>query len=443
MTSIYINSAGGRIYKYDSANWSLETVVVANTGAFSISSGPAANTLYLQISNFNSGPLDAYDVVTRALTSKGGSVPGNAFGEGRDGFLYAGSGTSLYRIDPSNGSATHVGDGTYGFAGDIAVDPTTDVMYGAVEGRWGVELAILNRTTGGQTTVGALGVSTTIWGLGFSMNGDLFAAGPNSSGGGSIYRINKATGAATSVRSLNYEPYDMATQPYTVNEDVAGGGAGGAVSSGGSGPAVAFVGGGTYFAESFDGAPTRMRVRGTELWEAGTPSAGPGGAASGATCLATRTWGGYPAMSLEAAETPSISLAAAERPMLAIRHWYDLAEGADGAVVRVRTPEGDVVLEPTVSYPGEALPGLHGAPGFTGRSRGWVESSFDLSRWRGRADVRIAFTLGSSDARAAGGWFIDDILVGEAGAVLERGVGRAAPGRTSAIETTPPERAAR
>ena len=44
-----INSGGGALYSYDSGNAYAETLNVAGlTGAFSISSGPAANTIYIQ-----------------------------------------------------------------------------------------------------------------------------------------------------------------------------------------------------------------------------------------------------------------------------------------------------------------------------------------------------------------------------------------------------------
>ena len=216
MTMIYINSGGGALYSYDSSNNYSETLVSASTGAFSISSGPQANTIYIQ----GGGGLSTYNLNTNSQSLVGGSVPGNALGEGRDGFLYAGSGAGLYQVNPNNGASTFIGSGGYFYAGDIAVDPTDlSKMYGAVSTGTGVSLALVNKSSGAQTLIGSfnLGLTDNVWGLGFALDGTLFAAGPTA-GGGEIFTINKLTGAATAVHALSYQPYDMATQPFTVAE---------------------------------------------------------------------------------------------------------------------------------------------------------------------------------------------------------------------------------
>lgn len=215
-TLIYINSSSGALYSYDSNNWATQTLVAASTSAFSISSGPLGNTLYIQGGN---GSLSTYNLLTNVQTTIGGSVPGNALGEGRDGFLYAGSGTGLYKVDPLTGASALVGSGTYGYAGDIAVDPTDlTAMYGAVSTGSGVSLVRINKLTGAQTLIGSFGVTGSIFGLGFSLGGDLFAAGPTTGNAGDIFTINKTTGVATFARSLDYQPYDMATQPFERQE---------------------------------------------------------------------------------------------------------------------------------------------------------------------------------------------------------------------------------
>lgn len=213
-TLIYINSSTGALYSYDSANAYAETLISASAGAFSISSGPAANTLYIA-----NGGLSTYNLTTNAVTAIGGSVPGNALGEGRDGLLYAGSGSQLYSVNPLTGASTLIGAGTWGYAGDIAVDPTSLLdMYGAVSNSSGVALVKVNKATGAQTLIGDFGVSGSIFGLGFSLDGTLYATGPDASGGSGLYTINKTTGAATLVHSLSYAAYDMATQPFETTE---------------------------------------------------------------------------------------------------------------------------------------------------------------------------------------------------------------------------------
>lgn len=211
-TLIYINSSSGALYSYDASNWATQTLVAASTGAFSISSGPLGNTLYIQSGG---GSLSTYNLATNVQTTVGGSVPGNALGEGRDGFLYAGSSSSLYKVDPLTGLSTLIGGGTYAYAGDIAVDPTDlTAMYGAVSTGSGVSLVRINKATGAQTLIGSFGVTGSIFGLGFSLDGQLFAAGPTTGNAGDIFTIDKSTGAATFARSLDYQPYDMATQPF-------------------------------------------------------------------------------------------------------------------------------------------------------------------------------------------------------------------------------------
>jgi hypothetical protein len=216
-TLIYINSSGGALYSYDSANSYAESLIANSTGAFSISSGPAANTIYIQ---GGGGALSTYDLIGNSQSSGVGSVPGNALGEGRDGFLYAGSGVGLYKVNPNTGVSAFIGNGTYGYAGDLAVDPTDlTAMYGAVSDTSGVLLVKVNKNTGGQTLVGSfgLGASSSIFGLGFSLDGILFAAGPTTAGG-EIYTVNKLSGVATGVHELTYQPFDMATQPFEVVE---------------------------------------------------------------------------------------------------------------------------------------------------------------------------------------------------------------------------------
>lgn len=215
-TLIYINSGAGDIFSYDTSNAYLQSTVATGTGTFSMSSGPAGNTLYLQVG----GELQTLNLTTLTISNVGGAVPGNALGEGRDGSLYAGAGTQLHRVDPLTGLSTLVGSGLFGYAGDIAVDPTNvSRMFGAVVTNSGVQLALIDKLTGGQTLVGAFGVAGDIWGLGFALDGTLYAAGPTAPGAGAIFTVDKTTGAATFARALDYQPFDMATQPFERQEN--------------------------------------------------------------------------------------------------------------------------------------------------------------------------------------------------------------------------------
>lgn len=219
-TLIYINDSAGAIYAYDAANAYSETLVAAaaTTRAFSMSSGPAANTLYIQQDD---GDLLTYNVVTHATTYIGGNVLGNAFGEGRDGSLYSGTQFGgFYKVNPSNGVSMAAGGSPYGYAGDLAVDPTDlGSMYAAISYSNAVALARVDKSNGMHTIIGSFGLGSgaSIFGLGFSLDSTLYATGPTAAGGG-IYTVDKTTGAALHVRSLSYTPYDMATQPFDVSE---------------------------------------------------------------------------------------------------------------------------------------------------------------------------------------------------------------------------------
>ncbi|MCA8922828.1 MAG: immune inhibitor A, partial [Planctomycetes bacterium] len=408
LTKIYINADGGTIYEYDSANWSREVVVVASTGAFSISSGPAANTLYLQISSYSAGPLHTYDLVTGVIADLGGAIPGNALGEGRNGLLYAGSGVELYSVDPNSGAATYVGDGADPFAGDLAVDPTSGLLYAATNGRRGAVLVTVDRATGAQTEIGPLGINDEIWGMGFSGNGQLFAAGPDGTGAGVIYSLDKATGGATPVRALTYRPFDMATQPYTQDEVQNPGAAGGGGASGT----------GVYYHEGFDAGPHGLQCD-AGVWDQRAPLDGPCGAASGATCLMARALAGGSGSLL----TPTLDLANADRPVFVLKHWYDLTEDQVGATVRVRTAHGSAILEPGTGLPRRGLRALRGSPGFSGSSRGWRDAWFDLTPFAGE-EVQLELTFAADGVNDAPGWFVDDLLVAEA-AVVEARLGKA------------------
>src|SRR5256885_8539941 len=113
-TLIYVNDySGGKIYSYDAGNSYAESLVASIPAVFSMSSGPAANTLYMQ----RGTGLYTYDLVANTQTTVGGFLTGNALGEGRDGSLYAGNGSTLSRVNPNTGFSTTIGSGAYGYAG--------------------------------------------------------------------------------------------------------------------------------------------------------------------------------------------------------------------------------------------------------------------------------------------------------------------------------------
>lgn len=225
-TTVFFNDGSGNLYQYNSQTWTGSEIfqfagsALQNSSVgspYSISAGPLANTIYMTTSD---GILTTFNTTTLQTSVIGGSgLYGNAFGEGRDGYLYMGNGSELYQVDPATGSYVAVGSGAYQYAGDIAVNPlNTALMYGAVIGdNADVWLATIDRATGAQTLIGDTGLDgevNGIYGIGFDSAGDLFGAGA----GEEVYQFSLSTGAATAVAELPFVPYDMATQPYTFNE---------------------------------------------------------------------------------------------------------------------------------------------------------------------------------------------------------------------------------
>ena len=131
-----------------------------------------------------------------------------------------GGADALFQIDPDTGA--HVPD-AFGVGvdyvlitgtnigtsiDDIAIDPTTGVMYGS--DTTNSQLITINTSTGAGTVVGSFGGSVDLEGMGFHSDGTLYGTE-----GRRVYTINTSTGAATQVGSGNtlnvgndYEAFD-------------------------------------------------------------------------------------------------------------------------------------------------------------------------------------------------------------------------------------------
>jgi hypothetical protein len=100
------------------------------------------------------------------------------------------NGTSIGTINTSTGAGTIVGPsgqiGTYG----LAEDPTTNILYAS----FGSSIGTVNKTTGAVTPIG--NTTNLIYGITFDSSGQLWAV---AIAGGALYKINKATAAATLV----------------------------------------------------------------------------------------------------------------------------------------------------------------------------------------------------------------------------------------------------
>ncbi len=155
-------------------------------------------------------------------------------------------------------------------------------------------------------------------------------------------------------------------------------------------------------------------LQGGPAWEWGSPSSGPGAAASGSGCLATNLDSWYPNLAYEICYTTPIDLSAAQAPVLTFRHWYKLEDMYDGGFVSATAGSSAPVLDPGTGYPTLWVDGLSGRRGFSGDAMAWADAWFDLSVLAGRSDVRIVFSFGSDSDVQFDGWFLDDIVVAEA-----------------------------
>jgi hypothetical protein len=145
-----------------------------------------------------------------------------------------GSDDILFKINPATGAhipdafgtgvdyVTISGPGVLPIAEDLAIDPTTGVLYAFSRETVGNDLLItVDKTTGAANVVGPLG-ENIIEGLGFDLEGRLFATpGAQTSPPSRFYEINKSNGKATTIAVLtvsrDYESCDCLTTPYEVN----------------------------------------------------------------------------------------------------------------------------------------------------------------------------------------------------------------------------------
>ena len=171
--------------------------LIALTCAFAAYSG--ADTLYTVQEGTDS--LATIDTVTGAVSVIGSLGVGYNFGDlafdvpSNTMYMVNGRGTvpsSLYTVNLATGAATLVGSTGQSEMFGIAYDPVTGKMFGSqstgASGFWEI-----NRSTGAATAIGNPGISLD--GITYvGSTGDIAGlfAGP-----GSLYRIDRATGAST------------------------------------------------------------------------------------------------------------------------------------------------------------------------------------------------------------------------------------------------------
>lgn len=147
-----------------------------------------------------------------------------------------------------------------------------------------------------------------------------------------------------------------------------------------------------------------------DAWQWGEPEIG---AASGERAWGTLLEDNYPDLAEFYLRLPIINLEELEAAWLGFTHYMDSEGGFDGGRVELSFDNGRrwTVLEPRDGYPEETIFAFDGQPGFSGRTDGWEQVTFDLSEYIGER-VNIRFVFKSDDSfNDYLGWFIDDLAV--------------------------------
>lgn len=201
---VYIASSSG-LHSVNVDTGVVSAVSAEAGGLFNISAGDLPGLLYATTSG--TGGVLTFELGV-GWGSAPGLVSGNAFGEGRDGYLYVGGSTDFRRLNPVTGEVVMVTSSIIPFAGDIATSPA-GVTYGSL--RFGA-FAVIDRQTGEQTIVGS--TPSELWGLAFTRDGRLWGMDQ----AGRFFRVDPSTGEATEVFQLTGlgTVNDLASEPSPV-----------------------------------------------------------------------------------------------------------------------------------------------------------------------------------------------------------------------------------
>ncbi len=173
-----------------------------------------------------------------------------------------------------------------------------------------------------------------------------------------------------------------------------------------------------YLMADFDDGitPLDWTINGSN-WALGSPTAGPSSVPSTPYCIGTVLTGDHPNGMTYAADNvrlPPIDLSSATSPVLTFQGWMDAESCCDGGTVQYSTNGGlswsdmpDSAVSPSFNSSSSTQ--------WTGTTYStWTLFSVDLSSFVGEVlYLRFAFESDSSIVNA--GWFIDDVLISEAG----------------------------
>jgi hypothetical protein len=168
---------------------------------------------------------------------------------------------------------------------------------------------------------------------------------------------------------------------------------------------------------------TSLRRLGT--WECGQPTSGPlADHTGGGSLWATNLDGPYTWHEDSHLESPSIDLSSATSVRVTFWHWRDFEPpfaghsqdggavfGFDGTQWLQVTPQNG--YDAIINAAGSSLVGKLGFTG-SGPQRQWRQESIDLSTFHNQ-DFRLKFVFVSDIADELEGWYVDDVVFGEAG----------------------------
>lgn len=155
------------------------------------------------------------------------------------------------------------------------------------------------------------------------------------------------------------------------------------------------------FSEDFESGQGNWQfLNNQNVWEIGTPEAGPGNAKSGSSCAATKLNDNYPDDVWDGLYSPTINLpqltGMRDKLKLAFWHWYQIESDYDYGYIYITKDNGQTWDKLNVS--------------FTGDSQGWVNSSIDISEYANESII-VDFQFSSDGSITYTGWYIDDITI--------------------------------
>ena len=174
-----------------------------------------------------------------------------------------------------------------------------------------------------------------------------------------------------------------------------------------------------FFDDLEDPATTALWTLGGD-WQSGTPSlsGAPTSAHSGTTVFGTvigNNYSGSDTYMNDLAETPPINLAAAIAPMLRFYMWVNTEAFYDCGALFIDSGAG--FQHTTASVPYNGLQGSPTVGCWEGTSTlAWQEVTKDLTAYVGQT-IRIGFGFHSDSIFEYPGWYIDDVIVAEPGAL--------------------------